>query len=331
MAATMQAVLITEPGDPDVLRLGQVDRPEPGPGEVRVQVSTSGVNRADLLQRRGRYPVPDGWPEEIPGLEFSGTVQALGEGVGGWAEGDRVMGIVGGGGYAEYLVTPASTLVPIPENLTLEEAGAVPEVFLTAYDAIRLHEGLAEGETLLVHAVGSGVGTAALQMARAWGCRVIGTSRTPEKLERARELGLDEVVLGGADSDWHDQVLERTDGRGVDVILDLVGGAYLAGNQTVLARRGRHIVVGVPSGPQAEIDLRALMSARGSIRGTVLRARSTEEKAELVRAFSDEVVPMLVDGRVRPVVDSILPAAEAAEAHRRVASNETFGVVLLRW
>ena len=331
MAATMQAVLITEPGAPDVLRLGEVDRPDPGPGEVRVQVSTSGVNRADLLQRRGRYPVPDGWPEEIPGLEFSGTVQALGKGVGGWAEGDRVMGIVGGGGYAESVVTPASTLVPIPENLTFEEAGAVPEVFLTAYDAIRLHEGLAEGETLLVHAVGSGVGTAALQMARAWGCRVIGTSRTPEKLERARELGLDEAVVGGADSDWADQVLERTQGRGVDVILDLVGGAYLAGNQRVLAQRGRHIVVGVPSGPQAEIDLRALMSARGSIRGTVLRARSTEEKAELVRAFSDEVVPMLVDGRVRPVVDSILPAAEAAEAHRRVASNETFGVVLLRW
>ena len=289
------------------------------------------MNRADLLQRRGRYPVPEGYPEDIPGLEFAGKVEALGEGVTDWRVGERVMGITGGGGYAELVVTPASTLVPIPEALDLRHAGAVPEVFMTAYDAIRLQEGLREGETLLVHAVGSGVGTAALQIARALGVRVIGTSRTPDKLERASHLGLEEPVLGGAHQDWPAEVLERTGGRGVDVILDLVGGDYLEGNQEVLAPRGRHIVVGVPSGARAQIDLRSLMGRRGSIRGTVLRARPVEEKAALARAFTDEVVPMLADGRAHPVVDRIFAPEDAAEAHRWMEANKNFGKLLLEW
>ncbi len=331
MSDTMRAVVITEPGGTDVLEVREVPRPEPPQGWVRVRVATSGINRADLLQRRGSYPVPDGYPEDIPGLEFSGVVEAVGKGVADAREGDRVMAIVGGGGCAEAVCVPASSLIPVPENLGLAEAGAVPEVFLTAFDAVRLQEKLARGETLLVHAVGSGVGTAALQMARAWGVRVIGTSRTPEKLERAAGLGLEEAVLGGADRDWAAEVLERTDGRGVDVILDLVGGAYLAGNQRVLAERGRHIVVGVPSGPKAEVDLRALMGARGSIRGTVLRARPEEEKAALARAFEEEVLPLLATGEVRPVVDRVFPPEEVGKAHDYMAENRTFGKVLLEW
>lgn len=329
MDETMRAVVITEPGGPEVLKVRTVRLPKPGPEEVRVRVSTSGVNRADLLQRQGSYPAPEGYPEDIPGLEFAGKVEAVGPGVTAWKAGQRVMGITGGGGYAEAVVSPASTLVPIPDHLDLRHAGAVPEVFMTAYDAIRLQEGLREGETLLVHAVGSGVGTAALQIALALGCRVIGTSRTPEKLERASHLGLEEPVLG--DGAWPDRVLERTGGEGVDVILDLVGGAYLAGNQRVLARGGRHIVVGVPSGPRAEIDLRALMGRRGSIRGTVLRARPVAEKAELARAFREEVLPMLDSKAVRPVVDRVFSPDDAGEAHRWMKANRNFGKLLLEW
>lgn len=189
----MRAVVIREPGGPEVLELRRVPLPEPGPGEVRVRVSTSGLNRADLLQRRGRYPVPPGYPKDIAGLELAGTVDSLGEGVTEWSVGDSVMGILGGGGYAEYALSPASTLVPVPEGMGAGAAGAIPEVFMTAYDAAFLQEGLAPGETLLVHAVGSGVGTAAVQLARRAGAHVIGTSRTPEKLERAREVGLEQA------------------------------------------------------------------------------------------------------------------------------------------
>lgn len=330
MSETMHAVVVTSPGGPDVLETRRIPRPDTGPGEILVRVSASGVNRADLLQRAGRYPAPEGYPQDIPGLEYAGVVERVGDGVAGVSVGDRVMGITGGGGYAEYVAVPASTAVRVPDALSLEDAGAVPEVFMTAFDAVFLQEELAAGETLLVHAVGSGVGTAALQLAVAAGATVIGTSRTSDKLERAGELGLHHAVEGG-DAAWPDRVLDLTDGRGVDVILDLVGGPYLAGNQKVLATRGRHIVVGVPGGASATIDLRALMGRRGSIRGTVLRARPLDEKVALARAFRDRVVPLLADGRVRPVVDRVMPAAEAAEAHRVVEANANFGKILLRW
>ncbi len=325
----MRAVVITEPGGPEVLAVRDVPVPEPRRGEVRVRTTTSGVNRADLLQRKGAYPAPPGSPVDIPGLEFAGVVDGVGEGVGRWRVGDAVMGLLGGGGYAERVVTPASTVVPAPEGVPLEACGAIPEVFMTAFDAAFLQEGLAEGETVLIHAVGSGVGTAALQLARAAGARTIGTSRTAAKLQRAEELGLDHPVL--ADEGWPDRVLALTEGRGVDVIVDLVGGPYLTGNQKVVARRGRHVVIGVPGGPQAKIDLRALMGKRASLRGTVLRARSTEEKAELARAFEERVSPLLASGAVRPVVDRVFPADEAADAHRLMEANDTFGKLLLKW
>jgi NADPH:quinone reductase len=329
MSEEMRAVVIREPGGPEVLELRWVPVPEPGAGEVRVRVATSGLNRADLLQRRGRYPVPPGYPKDIPGLELAGTVDAVGEGVTTWSVGDTVMGILGGGGYAECAISPASTLVAVPEGVTPADAGALPEVYMTAYDAAFLQEGLARGETLLVHAVGSGVGTAAVQLARRIGARVIGTSRTPQKLEQAREVGLDEPVL--ADDAWPERVLELTEGRGVDVILDLVGGPYLEGNQRVIAQRGRHIVVGVPGGSDATISLRTLMGRRASIRGTVLRARPLPEKEALAEAFTREVLPGFAAGELRPVIDRSFPAEEAREAHRYMEENRNFGKILLAW
>jgi putative PIG3 family NAD(P)H quinone oxidoreductase len=325
----MRAVVIREPGGPEVLEVRRVALPVPGPGEVRVRVATSGLNRADLLQRLGRYPVPAGFPKDIPGLELAGNVDALGSGVSGWSEGDAVMGILGGGGYAEYALSPASTLVPVPKGMDPGTAGAIPEVFMTAFDAAFLQEGLSGGETLLVHAVGSGVGTAAVQLARRAGAIVIGTSRTPEKLKQAREVGLEHGVLG--DGVWPDRVLELTDGHGVDVILDLVGGPYLAGNQRVIAERGRHIVVGVPGGSDTTISLRALMGRRASIRGTLLRARPLAEKEVLARAFADQVLPGFADGTLRPVLDRTFGADDAADAHRYMEENRNFGKVLLTW
>ena len=329
LARTMQAVVITEVGGPEVLQVRDVPCPVPGEAEILVRVAASGVNRADLLQRRGGYAAPSGSPQDIPGMEFSGTVEAVGPGVDRWREGDAVMGIVGGGAYAGFVVTHADAAVPVPRGMDVERAGAIPEVFMTAFDAVFLQEGLTEGETLLVHAVGSGVGTAALQLGRAFGATVLGTSRTPGKLERAAELGLEHAILG--DDDWPDRVMEVTGGRGADVILDLVGGPYLAGNQKVLATGGRHIVVGVTGGPRTEIDLRSLMVRRGSIRGTVLRARPLEEKIALTRAFERDALPKFASGALRPVVDRILAAGEAQEAHRLLETNATFGKVLLRW
>ncbi|MSR35231.1 MAG: NAD(P)H-quinone oxidoreductase [Gemmatimonadetes bacterium] len=325
----MRAIVIRLPGGPEVLELAEVPRPEPGKGEVRVRVAASGVNRADLIQRRGHYPAPPGWPADIPGLEFSGTIDALGEGAEGKV-GQRVIGIVGGGGYAEAVVLHGRDVVPVPEGMSLVDAGAVPEVFMTAFDALFLQMELALGETLLVHAVGSGVGTAALQLARAAGARVIGTSRTAAKLERARELGLEHGVLAG-DVYWTERVLELTAGRGADVILDLVGGPYLAGNQKVIASRGRMIVVGATGGSKAEIDLRALMAKRASITATVLRARPLEEKIAVARAFTSRVVPALAAGTLRPIVDGIYPPEQAGDAHRRLEASDTFGKLLIRW
>ncbi len=330
MGDTMRAVVVTRPGGPEVLEVREVPLPEPGRGEVRVRIAASGVNRADLLQRMGRYPAPPGWPADIPGLELAGVVDAVGPDVTTWAEGDAVMGVVGGGGYAEAAVVHERTLVPAPSGMSTREAGAVPEAFMTAFDAVFLQAGLASGETLLVHAAGSGVGTAALQLARAAGARTLGTSRTPDKLERARELGLDEAVEGGGD-DWPQRVRELTGGRGVDVVLDLVGSPYLAGNLAVLAERARWIVVGVTGGRTAEMDLRALMSRRASITGTVLRARPLEEKGTLAAAFARRVVPLFERGALRPVVDDVYAPEDASEAHARMEENRTFGKLLLVW
>lgn len=326
---TMRAVVVGEAGGPDVLEVREVPRPEPGAGQIRVRVRASGINRADLLQRQGRYPAPPGWPRDIPGLEYAGEVARVGEGVRRWRKGDRVMGLAGGGGYGEHLVVHERTAVPVPRGMALEDAGAVPEVFMTAYDALFRQMEMELGERLLIHAVGSGVGTAALQLARAGGVWTVGTSRTPEKVERAREMGLDVGVVSSGG--WLEAVMEATDRRGVDVILDLVGADYLADNLAALASGGRHVVVGVPSGSRAEVDLRSLMRKRGRIRGTVLRARPLEEKALLARAFEDRVIPLFEAGDLAPVVHRTYDPADAPEAHRTMEENLNFGKLVLLW
>ena len=329
MANSMQAVLITEFGDPGVLKVREVPRPEAGHREVLVRIRASGLNRADLLQRVGKYPAPPGTTQEIPGLEYSGVVETVGPGVSLWKEGDAVMGIVAGGGYAEYVTAHERTVVKVPAGVPVEDAGAIPEVFMTAFDALFRQMHLSEGETVLIHAVGSGVGTAAVQLTQSAGVRAIGTSRTQEKVERAIELGLDVGILG--DGDWPERVLEASGGQGVDVILDLVGGAYLKGNLQVMAQGARQIVVGVPSGPKSEIDLRALMGKRALIKGTVLRARPLEEKISLAREFEHRVCPLFAARRVLPIVDHTFRPEEAPEAHQIMAENRNFGKILLLW
>jgi NADPH:quinone reductase len=334
---TVPCLRVPHPGGPEALRPSTLELPPPPFGHLRVRVSTSGVNRADLLQRQGKYPAPPGFPEDIPGLEFAGVVEAVGEGCFLRRPGDRVMGILGGGGYAASVIVAERETVRIPRGMDPEVAGAIPEVFLTAWDALEGQAGLRAGETVLIHAVGSGVGTAALQLALGAGARVVGTSRTPEKLEEAERLGLHQGVVAPREDPegWVEAVLEGTGGRGADVILDLVGGAYLSGNLRVLAPRAQWVVVGVPGGARGTLDLRRLMTRRARILGTVLRARPPEEKAALARAFEARVLPRFEVGegmgRLRPVVDAILPWREAAEAHRRLESNQSFGKVLLRW
>jgi NADPH2:quinone reductase len=324
----MRAIVIREPGGPEVLELKEVPTPEPSRGEARVRVRATAVNRADVLQRMGMYPAPAGSPADIPGLEMAGEVDAVGEGVTEVAPGDRVFGIVGGGSYAEHVVVHARTLARMPREMLFTDAAAVPEAFLTAWDAMVAQARLASGEAVLVHAAGSGVGTAGFQIARAIGARPIGTARTGDKIGRARELGLAEgiVVEGGI---FAKEVLSRTGGRGVDVVLDLVGGAYVAEDLACLAHRGRIVVVGTMGGGGTELDLHLLMRKRAEIRGTMLRSRPLEEKILAARALERHLVPLFESGALRPVVDRVLPLANAADAHRAMQGNETFGKIVL--
>jgi NADPH:quinone reductase len=324
----MRAITIREPGGPDVLELRDVPVPEPAADEVLVRVHATAVNRADLLQRAGRYPAPAGVPADIPGLEYAGTVAAVGAAVERWRTGDRVMGLVGGGSYAEYIVTHADEAVSIPAGLDFAMAAAVPEAFITAHDALFTRMQLVSDETVLVHAVGSGVGTAGLQLAKAAGARVIGTQRSGWKLERAAGLGLD-VALATDGTDFARPVLDATGGRGVHGVLDLVGGHYLAGNLECIATLGRIVVVGLVAGARHELDMRRLLSRRATIIGTVLRARSHEEKVAAVRAFEVHVLPLLEQGVVRPVVDEVLPLEDARRAHEVVGANQNFGKIVL--
>lgn len=327
----MKVIEIVEPGGPEVLRISERPDPEPGPREVIVHVWYSGINRADLLQRLGRYPPPEGFPADIPGLEYCGVVEGVGVGCTLRRVGDRVMGVLGGGGYAEKVVVSERETIRVPEGLPMDGAGGVPEAFMTAWDAMFSQAHLSCGEVVLIHAVGSGVGTAALQLAKVAGARTIGTSRSQDKLERARELGLDEGVLAGGGDDWAAQVRDKNAEAGVDVVLDLVGADYLDGNLSVLGQRSRWMVIGVPSGSRGGIDLRRLMALRASITGTVLRARSPEEKAQLARAFDRTVVPLFESGRITPVLDRVFPTTDAAEAHRYVEGSRNFGTVVLAW
>jgi putative PIG3 family NAD(P)H quinone oxidoreductase len=310
--------------------MGEIPRPEPGPAEVLVRVCAAGVNRAEILQRRGHYPAPPGWPADVPGLEFAGQVEAVGERVTERAVGDRVMGLVGGGGYAEYVVVHEREAIPVPELLSWEEAAAVPEVFVTAHDALFTRGRLSLGESVLIHAVGSGVGTAALQLALTAGAKTLGTSRTEWKLDRARELGLDLAIQAGAE-DFADAVLDATGGRGADLILDLVGGGYLPRNLASLATLGRIVIVGLTAGAFAEIDLGVILRKRITMVGTSLRSRPLEEKIAAVQAFARHALPLFAEGRIRPVMDRSFAIEDAPDAHRRMEADQNFGKIVLVW
>lgn len=326
----MKAVIITRAGGPEVLEVQDRPLPEPGVGQVRVAVRASALNRADLLQRAGNYPVPAGSPEDIAGMEYAGEVDATGAGVQLWKKGDRVMGIIGGGGHAEFVTVHEREAMPVPSAMSWENAAAIPEVFLTAYDALFTRLSIRPGETLLIHAVGSGVGTAAVQLAKLVGARVVGTARSTEKLGRVKEVGLD-IGVDASKADWASQVEKEVKPNGVDAILDLVGGNYLEGNLRVLALKGRIVIVGLTAGPTAQLNMGVLLRKRGTIVGTTLRARPIEEKIELAREFSARMIAFFEIGRLKPIVDRVLPFDQIAEAHRLMESNATLGKIVLVW
>jgi putative PIG3 family NAD(P)H quinone oxidoreductase len=327
----MKAVTIVSFGGVQGLEIREVpDAPHATLDRVRVRVHAAGLNRADILQRMGRYPAPPGYPQDIPGLEFAGEVVEVGDEVRGWKVGDRVFGITGGGAQAEFVTVPESTLAEIPPNLDWAEAASIPEVFMTAHDALFTQCRLQMGERVLIHAAGSGVGTAASQLVNAAGAIAYGTSRTAEKLERAKEFGLtDSVVIANDSSEFAAAVKRWTNDGGVDVILDLVGAAYLKANLESLGLKGRLIFVGTTSGARAEIDYSVVMRKRLRIMGTSLRTRSIEEKTTATRLFAQQVGPLLAGGNVRPVIDMVFPMDKVRAAHQRIESNESFGKVVL--
>jgi NADPH2:quinone reductase len=327
---TMQAVWISTYGGPEVLEIRAVGKPLVNDEQVLVRVRASSLNRADLLQRQGKYPPPPGFPAEIPGMEFAGEVAEVGSSVRRWKPGQRVFGLLGGGAHAEYVVTYEHLLAEIPSNLDWAQAGAVPEVFITAHDALWTQANLRPGENVLIHAVGSGVGLAAVQLARAMQAVPYGTSRTADKIEQAKPLGLEDGLAVRDNFDDLQAAAEKwTAGKGINVLLDLVGGPYVKASQKLMAHRGRMILVGTMAGGSYELDARYVMGKRLQIRGTVLRSRSLNEKAAATRLFAAEVVPLLASGFLRANVDSVFPLAEISKAHQRLESNETFGKVVV--
>lgn len=324
----MHAVVITEPGDPDVLSWTWVEDPVAGPGEVLVDIAASGVNRADLMQRQGMYPPPPGAPP-YPGLECAGTIAAVGPGVTGWQPGDRVCALLSGGGYAEKVAVPVGQLLPAPASVGLAEAAAFPETACTVYSNVFAGARLAQGETLLVHGGASGIGTMAIQLAKNAGATVAVTAGSTDKLAACRELGAD-ILINYQEEDFVQKIREATQGRGADVILDIIGGAYLARNVEALAADGRLANIGMQGGRKAELDMGMLMAKRGTITATTLRARPAPQKAAIVSAVREHVWPLIDAGKIRPVIHRELPMWEAPEAHRIMAASTHTGKILLR-
>lgn len=327
----MRAAVITRPGGPEVLEVEQRPTPIPRASEVLVRVHASALNRADLAQRQGHYPAPPGSPADVPGLEFAGEIEAVGEHAHRWREGDRVFGITGGGGNAEYLVADAGTLARVPERLSWTEAASVPEAFTTAYDSLVTQAQVQRGETVLIHAVGSGVGLAGTQLARAWSATPFGTARTADKIERAREYGLTGGVALADDPEAFVPHAERwTNGRGIDVTLDLVGGAYVPADVRAAATRGRIMIIGTVAGATATVPIGMVLRKRLTLRGTALRSRTLEEKRAVTQAFARDVVPLFETGALRPTIDQVFDLEQIGAAHERLASNATFGKIVLR-
>jgi putative PIG3 family NAD(P)H quinone oxidoreductase len=324
----VRAVVVREPGDESVLAVGEVPRPALGPGELRIRVAAAGVNRADLLQRQGLYPPPPG-ASPLLGLECAGAVAELGPGVEGFRPGEPVMALLSGGGYAEEVVAPAECALPVPEALSLEEAAAFPEVFLTVFLNVFGLGALPEGGCVLVHGGGSGIGTAAIRLVRRAGGRIAVTAGSAAKCERCRALGAD-AAFDYRSEDWVAGSRALTGGRGVDVVLDSIGAPYLERNLAALALGGRLVLIGLMGGARAELSLATLLTRRLSIVGSTLRARPSAEKGEIVRAFRARFGEALERGELRPVLDRVLPLERVAEAHRVLKASEHFGKIVLR-
>ena len=328
----MRAVRIEQPRSARGLRLVEVEEPVPGPGEIGVEVHATALNRADWLQVLGHYPVPPGTPADLPGMEYAGTVRAAGPRTFRFRPGDRVMGLVPGAAFAERLVTHEREAVPAPEGLSLTDAAAIPEAFFTAFDALVLQGQLGPGERVLVHAVASGVGTAAAQIVHAAGATLLGTGRNPAKLERAAGLvPFTTLLVDRENPRFSERVLGLTGGAGVDLVLDLVGGRYTAESLACLAPRGRMLLVGTVDGVRSELDLRIALGKRARITGTVLRPRPIEEKMALARAVERHVVPLFVRGTYRPVVDRVLPMEQVSEAFEMLVADRNVGKIVLSW
>lgn len=323
----MKAIEVTAPGGPEVLTAAVVPEPDLGPGEVLIEVVAAGVNRADLLQRQGFYPPPPG-ASDILGLECSGRVAAVGEGVSGWSVGDEVCALLSGGGYAQYVAVPAGQVMPVPQGISLVQAAALPEVAATVYSNLHDVAEIHPGEWLLVHGGASGIGSFALQWARAMGVRTITTVGSEAKAQRCRELGAD-CAVNYRTEDFAERVREVTEGHGADVILDIIGAKYLGRNVASLATGGRLVVIGLQGGVRGELDLAALLRSRASITATSLRARSNEDKARICGALVADVWPLVAAERIVPVVDRVLPWHEAAHAHEVLDSSAHVGKVLL--
>lgn len=326
----MHAITVREPGGPEMLEWTEVPDPEPGPGEVVIDVAAGAVNRADLLQRKGFYPPPRG-ASDIIGMECSGRIAALGDGVSDWQVGDQVCALLSGGGYAEKVAVPASHLLPLPDGVALVEAGGLPEVACTVWSNLVGQAGLRAGELVLIQGGTGGIGTHAIQVAAALGARVAATAGNPERLRRCRELGAD-LAIDYHDTDIADQLRAASDGRGADVILDNMGAAALADNIDRLAPGGRLVVIGMQGGTKAELDLNAMLRKRASVAATNLRGRPTEGpdgKAAIVAAVRTGLWPLVESGKVKPITHTALPMSEAAEAHRLLEAGGVIGKLLL--
>jgi putative PIG3 family NAD(P)H quinone oxidoreductase len=323
----MHAVVITEPGEPEVLRWLEVPDPVPGPGEVVIDVAASGVNRADLMQRQGLYPPPEGAPP-YPGLECAGRIRSAGDGVTDWRPGDEVCALLAGGGYAEQVVVPAGQVLPLPPKVSVTTAASFPETACTVYSNVFQLAALQAGETLLVHGGSSGIGTMAIQLGKAFGARVACTAGSAEKLARCRELGAD-IAINYREEDFVAALHDATGGAGADVILDIMGASYLAKNLAALATDGRLAIIGRQGGSRAEIDLGVLQGKRASVHATTLRARPAGQKAAVVAAVREHVWPLIGTGQVRAVIDRELPMSQAPAAHRAMAASEHIGKILL--
>ena len=328
---TMNAIVLRGFGGPEVMGLGRVPMPEPGPEDILVRVRASALNRADTLQRMGLYPAPPG-DSEILGLELAGEVVRWGSSVSGFAEGQRVFGLVGGGGYAEYALIDHKMAMPIPEGWDFRQAAAVPEVFFTAHETLFVLGALAEGDAVLIHAGGSGVGTAAIQMCSHAGARVFFTAGSPEKIQRAEALAKGAQPVTGIDYKTHDfqqEVLKHTGQAGVDVILDFIGADYLSRNLASLRPGGRLIVAALMGGAQAELDLGPLLRKRLQIIGSVMRPRPLADKRAITGRFRQRWLPLLTGGTVQPIIDRAFPLAEARQAHEHMEANRNFGKIIL--